>query len=59
MRKKGGKEEITKVEPGICISIPPGVSFQFRALGNKALKAIITTMPPWPGPEESIPAKVH
>jgi mannose-6-phosphate isomerase-like protein (cupin superfamily) len=56
-RKQGDNEEVTRVEPGICISISPEVSFQFRSLGSKALKSIIVTMPPWPGPQEAVPVK--
>ena len=54
-RKLGGREEIVALEPGVCVSIPVGTHFQFRALGDAALAAIGVTMPPWPGPEEAIP----
>ena len=55
-RKLEQQENITKVESGVCISIPPNTSFQFRTF-EKPLEAIITTMPPWPGPEEAIKVK--
>lgn len=39
--------------PGVCLTIPTGVSFQFRAAGNEALAAVAVTMPPWPGDNEA------
>ena len=54
-RKQGQREEIVPVEPGVCITIPLGTHFQFRALGDEALAAVGVTMPPWPGPGEATP----
>jgi mannose-6-phosphate isomerase-like protein (cupin superfamily) len=51
--KAGEREEIVAVEPGVCVSIPVGTHFQFRALGVDALSAVGVTMPPWPGPDEA------
>lgn len=50
--------EETPIEPGICITIPPKVNFQFRSF-DRPLKSIIVTMPPWPGPNEAIYVKGH
>lgn len=52
-RKLGEQEEITPVSAGLCISIPVGTHFQFRAHGETALTAVAITMPPWPGPDET------
>ena len=49
-----GREEIVALEPGVCLTIPQGVHFQFRALGDDPLRALGVTMPPWPGTDEAI-----
>ena len=48
-----GGEEIVALEPGTCLSIPVGTSFQFRSLGDEPLSAVAVTMPPWPGEDET------
>jgi mannose-6-phosphate isomerase-like protein (cupin superfamily) len=53
-RKQGDNAEISDVSQGLCLTIPPGVHFQFRSLGPKPLAAIAVTMPPWPGENEAI-----
>ena len=52
-RKLDDHEEIVKVKPGISLTIPVGTHFQFRNTGSEALRFIIVTMLPWPGPEEA------
>ena len=52
-RKNNEAEEIVQIYPGLSISIPIGTHFQFRNDGAENLKAIGTTMPPWPGPDEA------
>ena len=52
-RSQGEREEITPLEPGVCLTIPLGTHFQFRALGGEPLAAIAVTMPPWPGEGEA------
>ena len=52
-RKLDGQEEVVPVEPGVCITIPLGTWFQFRAFGIEPLTAIGVTMPPWPGEDEA------
>jgi mannose-6-phosphate isomerase-like protein (cupin superfamily) len=52
-RRQGGREEIVTVEAGVCLTIPLGTHFQFRALGGEALAAVGVTMPPWPGEGEA------
>ena len=58
-RKLEGQEEVVPVESGVCITIPLGTWFQFRALGTEPLRALGVTMPPWPGEDEAyeIPGK--
>jgi mannose-6-phosphate isomerase-like protein (cupin superfamily) len=56
-RKNDQAEEIVTIYPGLSISIPIGTHFQFRNTGKEALKAIGTTMPPWPGMSEAFPVK--
>ena len=51
-RSQGGREEIVTLEPGVCVTIPLGTHFQFRALGDGPLSAVGVTMPPWPGKQE-------
>ena len=54
-RSHDGREEVVALEPGVCVSIPVGTHFQFRATDGEALAAVGVTMPPWPGPEEADP----
>ena len=58
-RKLESQEEVVPVESGVCITIPLGTWFQFRALGTEPLRALGVTMPPWPGEGEAyeIPGK--
>ena len=47
-RRDGGFEEVAVLKPGLCLTIPVGTSFQFRAIGDSLLSAFAVTMPPWP-----------
>lgn len=58
-RKSGTTEEVTGVGPGMALPIPLGTHFQFRAIGAEPLTFVITTMPPWPGPDEAVPVPGH
>src|SRR5436190_22236380 len=51
-RKVGENESVVDISPGTCLTIPTHTYFQFRNTGTTPLCIIITTMPPWPGPEE-------
>jgi mannose-6-phosphate isomerase-like protein (cupin superfamily) len=53
-RKQGQREEITDLLPGLCLTLPLGTHFQFRAAADTALSAIAITLPPWPGEGEAI-----
>ena len=46
-RKQNRCEEVVAVHSGVCITIPLGTHFQFRAFGNESLAAVGITMPPW------------
>jgi mannose-6-phosphate isomerase-like protein (cupin superfamily) len=52
-RKDAGREEVVPLVPGVCLTIPLGTRFQFRALGAEPLAAVAVTMPPWPGEGEA------
>jgi mannose-6-phosphate isomerase-like protein (cupin superfamily) len=52
-RKTMTDEEITDLEPELCVTIPVGTHFQFRSVGLEPLDVIAVTMPPWPGADEA------
>jgi mannose-6-phosphate isomerase-like protein (cupin superfamily) len=52
-RRFGDREEITEIAPGVSITIPTGMHFQFRCDGGEPLEAVAVTMPPWPGADEA------
>jgi mannose-6-phosphate isomerase-like protein (cupin superfamily) len=54
-RKQGEREEIVALEPGICLTIPVGTHFQFRASTAEPISVVGVTMPPWPGADEAVP----
>ena len=53
-RKLGDVEETVALEPGICLTIPLGTHFQFRAAADQPVAAVAVTMPPWPGDDEAV-----
>ena len=53
-RKSDDDEEVVPVSTAVCITIPVGTSFQFRASGEESLAAIGATIPPWPGTGEAL-----
>lgn len=53
-RRQGGREETVTLEPGLCLTIPRGTRFQFRAAAGEAVSAVAITMPPWPGESEAV-----
>ena len=57
-RRQDDREEVVSLVPGLCLSIPLGTHFQFRAAPNQALAAVCVTMPPWPSDpaaDEAVP----
>ena len=53
-RKQLAHEEIVPLAAGVCLTIPLGTHFQFRATGSEPLAAVGVTMPPWPGEGEAV-----
>jgi mannose-6-phosphate isomerase-like protein (cupin superfamily) len=53
-RKQGEHEETVALEPGVCLTIPLGTQFQFRASAEESVSAVAVTMPPWPGDGEAV-----
>ena len=54
-RQLGEQERVAEVAPGVSLSIPVGAHFQFRTTGDRPLRFLIVTMPPWPGEDEAYP----
>ena len=52
-RRYGDEERVVDVAPGVSLSIPFGAHFQFRTTGDRPLRFLIVTMPPWPGEDEA------
>ena len=55
-RKQGDREETVPVVYGVCVTIPLGTHFQFRALDDEPLVVVGVTIPPWPGQDEQLVA---
>ncbi len=55
-RRQGAREETVALEPGLCLTIPCGTQFQFRALGVQPLRVLGVSLPPWPGEGEALSA---
>jgi len=53
-RRHASGESTVRLEPGVCLTIPLGTTFQFRA-SAAGLEAVAVTMPPWPvdSPDEA------
>jgi mannose-6-phosphate isomerase-like protein (cupin superfamily) len=58
-RKLNGHEEVVDAGPGASLSIPPGMHFQFRTVGDDPFRFIMCTMPPWPGADEAVRVPDH
>lgn len=52
-RRAGEVESVVEVSPGVCLTIPLGAHFQFRADLQAPLAFVAITMPPWPGADEA------
>ncbi len=53
-RRQGEREEVVALEPGVCLTIPVGTHFQFRASATLPIAAVAVTLPPWPGNDEAV-----
>jgi mannose-6-phosphate isomerase-like protein (cupin superfamily) len=47
-RRHGDVTETVDLVPGLCLTIPLGTRFQFRATDTSPLEVVAATMPPWP-----------
>jgi mannose-6-phosphate isomerase-like protein (cupin superfamily) len=56
-RRQGEIESVIAVAPGVCLTIPLGAHFQFRADPAAPLAFVAATMPPWPGDREAFPVE--
>jgi len=56
-RRQGEREETVALEPGVCLTIPLGTQFQFRAAASGPLAMVAVTAPAWPGDGEAVPVK--
>jgi mannose-6-phosphate isomerase-like protein (cupin superfamily) len=61
-RQQEGDEPATvELAPGVCLTIPRGTTFQFRASDDtgEPLRIVAATMPPWPldGDDEGRPQR--
>lgn len=52
-RSLGDQESVVSLRRGVCLTIPVGTRFQFRATTPEALEVVGVTMPLWPGPGEA------
>jgi mannose-6-phosphate isomerase-like protein (cupin superfamily) len=53
-RRQGRREEIVALLPGVCLTLPRGTHFQFRASATEDVAVVAITMPPWPGADEAV-----
>ena len=53
-RRSQDGERIESIGPGVAVTIPLGVAFQFRAEEGAPLAFLAVTMPPWPGMGEAV-----
>lgn len=54
-RSQNEDSEVVTARAGTCLTIPVGVSFQFRSIGASPVEILIGTFPRWPGPAEAVP----
>jgi mannose-6-phosphate isomerase-like protein (cupin superfamily) len=53
-RRLGDDEAVVVMEAGVCLTIPVGTEFQFRAGADGPLDILGVTLPPWPGAGEAV-----
>lgn len=50
----GQPDDVADLTPGLCVAVPLGTRFQFRASPSAPLEILGVTMPPWPNtPDEA------
>jgi mannose-6-phosphate isomerase-like protein (cupin superfamily) len=52
-RKQAAREEVAPLYPGVCVTLPHGTDFQFRASPTEAVTIVAVTIPRWPGDGEA------
>jgi mannose-6-phosphate isomerase-like protein (cupin superfamily) len=52
-RRQAEREDVTALEPHVCVTLPRGTHFQFRAFRPAALAIVAVTIPRWPGNDEA------
>jgi mannose-6-phosphate isomerase-like protein (cupin superfamily) len=55
-RSAEGREEVIAASVGTALTLPRGVSFQFRSTGATRFTIVVATFPRWPGPDEAVRA---
>jgi mannose-6-phosphate isomerase-like protein (cupin superfamily) len=53
-RRSPDAELVEPIGPGVALTMPLGVAFQFRADEGAPLAFLAITMPPWPGMDEAV-----
>ncbi len=53
-RRSPDSERIEPIGPGVAVTIPLGVAFEFRAGDAAPLAFLAVTMPPWPRMDEAV-----
>jgi mannose-6-phosphate isomerase-like protein (cupin superfamily) len=59
MAKREQKEHVIDVMPGISLTIPKRIHFQFRNTRWEPLCFLCVDTPPWPGAHEAWPVQGH
>lgn len=54
-RRLDGAESTVTVAAGDALTIPLGVDFQYRTVGNTPFRFVMCTVPAWPGQDEAVP----
>jgi mannose-6-phosphate isomerase-like protein (cupin superfamily) len=58
-RKDGARQEVVALEPGVCVTLPRGTHFQFRASPTERVAVVAATIPRWPGDSEALHVPGH
>jgi mannose-6-phosphate isomerase-like protein (cupin superfamily) len=59
LKENKEEEQAIDVMPGISLTTPKGVHFQFRNTGWEPLCFLCVDTPPWPGAHEAQPVQDH
>jgi len=52
-RKQAARQKVVTLDPGVCVTLPRGTHFQFRAAPTEGVSVVAVTIPRWPGEEEA------